>query len=98
MKHMLLASGFILARASSAAQAQVTIDVSKITCEQFVGYKITNPRNISMWLSGYYNGKRGNTMLDTQGLEENARKLQDYCLIHTQTPVMQAVETVFGVH
>jgi hypothetical protein len=68
MKHMLLASGFILASASSAAQAQVTVDVSKITCEQFVGYKITNPRNISMWLSGYYNGKRGNTMLDTQGL------------------------------
>jgi hypothetical protein len=31
-----------------AARAQVTIDVSKITCDQFNGYKVTNPKNIAM--------------------------------------------------
>ena len=38
----------------SAAQAQVTVDVSKITCEQFMGYVITDPNNIALWLSGYH--------------------------------------------
>jgi len=44
-------------------RAQVTLDLSKVTCEQYVGYKITDPKNISIWLSGYFNGKRGNTIV-----------------------------------
>jgi acid stress chaperone HdeB len=39
-----------------AAQAQVTIDVSKITCEQLLNSKIAAPRIIAIWLSGFYNG------------------------------------------
>jgi len=78
----------------SASQAQVMLDVSKISCDQFTGYKITNPRNIALWLSGYYNGKRGNTVLDTQALTTNAKKLQDHCLRNPQMPVMQAAETL----
>ena len=72
------------------------LDVAKITCEQFTGYKITNPQNIAMWLSGYYNGKRGNTILDAQGLNANVKKLQSYCIKNPKTLVMQAVETVLG--
>ena len=79
-----------------AARAQVTLDVAKVTCEQFRSYKITRPENIAIWLSGYYHGKRGDTTLETQGLVANARKLQTYCGRNPQTPVMQAVETLFG--
>ena len=75
-----------------AARAQVTLDVSKITCDQFVGYKITNPQNIAIWLSGY----RDTTIVDTQALAANARKLQDYCLRNPKALVMQAVDTLFG--
>ena len=32
----------------SVAQAQVMVDVSKITCEQFRGYAITDPNNIAL--------------------------------------------------
>src|SRR5262245_49155895 len=77
-----------------ASQAQVMLDVSKISCDQFTGYKITNPRNIALWLSGYYNGHRGNTVLDTQALTKNAKKLQDHCLRNPEMPVMQAAETL----
>jgi acid stress chaperone HdeB len=79
-----------------AARAQVTLDVAKITCEQLRTYKITRPENIAIWLSGYYHGKRGDTTLETQTLIANARKLQTYCGRNPQTPVMQAVETLFG--
>ena len=80
----------------SAAQAQVTIDVSKITCEQFRGFAITDPNNIALWLSGYYNGQRGNTIIEPQSLKENVEKLKDYCITNPKVPVMQAVETVLG--
>jgi acid stress chaperone HdeB len=80
----------------SGASAQVTIDVAKITCDQFTLYKITDPQNIAIWLSGYYHGKRNDTLVDTQQLSDNLRKIKDYCNLHTQETVLKAVETVFG--
>jgi acid stress chaperone HdeB len=82
---------------ASEARAQVALDLSKVTCDQFVGYKITNPQNIVIWLSGYYNGKRGNTVIDPQGLDDNAKKLRDFCFRNPSTPVMQATETLFDI-
>jgi HdeA/HdeB family len=57
--------------------------------------QITNPHNVALWLSRYFNAKRGNTIIDPQRFDENTQKLQDYCLIHKQVPVMNAVEPVF---
>jgi hypothetical protein len=82
--------------AAPGARAQVTLDVSKVSCEQFSGYKITNPDNIALWLSGFHSGKRNNTIVDTQNLVENSKKLLTYCIRNPQTPVMQALETVMG--
>src|SRR5262245_13216282 len=95
---MVAATGLIFAlELVSETRAQVTLDVSKVTCDQYVGYKITDPQNIAIWLSGYYNGKRGNTVLDTQDFNANTKKLRDFCLRNPATPVMQATETLFGV-
>jgi acid stress chaperone HdeB len=91
---MIVATGALFAL---EARAQVTIDLSKVTCDQYVGYKITNPQNISIWLSGYFSGKRGNTIIDTQGFDENSKKLRDYCFRNPATPVMQATEIVFNI-
>ena len=76
----------------SAAQAQVTVEVSKITCEEFASYKIMDPEKIAIWLSGYYNGKKSNTSVDRVQLNENTKKLEEYCLQNPETPVMQAFE------
>ncbi len=91
-----VALGLTLVERVPAARAQVTLDVSKITCEQYNAYKITNPQNIAIWVNGYYHGKRGDVTLETQGLVENARKLRDYCRRNPQTLVIQAVETLFA--
>jgi|SRR5579871_3408003 len=80
----------------SGAQAQVTIDIAKITCDQFTLYKITDPQNIAIWLSGYYHGLHKTTTIDTQQLAGNLQKIKDYCNLHTQETVFQAVQKVFG--
>ena len=80
----------------SVARSQVTIDVAKITCDQFVLFKVTDPRNIAIWLSGYYHGKRNDTLVDTQQLAAYADKIKSFCLQKPQATVMQAVETVIG--
>jgi len=92
-----LAAIFVLTT-YSAARAQVTVDVTKINCDQFVHHKISEPRLIAAWFSGYYNAKRNNRVLDLQTFEENMSKVTNYCSDEKnfKVPVMKAVEQVFG--
>jgi acid stress chaperone HdeB len=94
---VVLVAVFALA-ASQAAQAQVTLDVTKVNCDQFVHHKISQPRLIAAWLSGYYNAKRNNRVIDLQTLEENMSKVKNYCSDEKnfKVPVMKAVEQVLG--
>ena len=84
--------------ASSPLSAQVTIDVAKIDCQQFATYKIAHPDRIAIWLNGYFHGKRGDLIVDTQELAGNTDEVQEYCLKNPEVPLMQAVETIFGTH
>jgi HdeA/HdeB family protein len=59
-------------------------------------YKVANPKNIAIWLNGYHHGVRGDTVIDTQQLDEDNKKIQQYCVDNPNTPLMQAVETVIG--
>jgi acid stress chaperone HdeB len=80
----------------SNAHAQVMVDVAKITCDQFTLYKITDPQNIAIWISGYYHGKRDTTTVDTQQLSGILQKVKDYCNLRPQETVMHAVESIVG--
>jgi len=82
--------------AISPVQAQASLDVAKITCGQYLSYKVANPKNIAIWLNGYHHGARGDTVIDTQQLEQDTDKIQTYCTDNPNTPLMQAVETVIG--
>jgi hypothetical protein len=81
---------------SAAIQAQQTIDVARITCEQFLMAKVADPRSISIWLSGFYSGTRNNTLLDVSTLQKNSRDVMDYCFSHRNVILMNAVKSLFG--
>lgn len=87
--------GFVLA-ASAPVTAQVSLEIAKITCGQYLGYKVANPKSIAIWLNGYYHGKRGDTVIDTQQLDQDTDKIQKYCAENPDALLMQAVETVVG--
>jgi hypothetical protein len=96
MKRLLLTTAALVLACWSGAQAQVTVDIAKITCDQFTLYKITDPQNIAIWLSGYYHGLHKTTTVDTQQLSANLQKIKNYCNLKPQETVFQAVESVFG--
>lgn len=78
------------------ARAQVSVDVAKITCDQFAMWTISDPRYLAIWLNGYYSGKRDNTVVDTQLLKERSDKVTDYCRANPKLTLMQAVDTLFN--
>jgi len=95
MRAKLVFSGFFLVLfLAPPAHAQVTIDASKITCDQFVHGKVGNPRTVGAWLSGFYNGKRNNAVVDKDNFEASLSKLENFCYDEKNfsLPVMQAIE------
>jgi HdeA/HdeB family len=76
------------------AEAQETADIAKITCDQFLLGKVTDSRTIAIWLNGYYNGAHGNTVIDPNGMGEG--NLIQYCLGHSEMPVLDAVRNIDG--
>lgn len=78
----------------SPTQAQMTVDLTKVTCKQFVTYEITDARSLSLWLSGYFNAQRKNTTVDVSAFRKKSNALKDYCLSHFEIPLMDAAKTV----
>ena len=94
---LLLTSTLFLFVQIPTMQAQVTVDVSKITCEQVLMEKLAwTEREVVLWLSGYYNGKRNTTIVEPEAVKKNEEKLNRYCYEHRDTTVMDAVKNVLG--
>ena len=79
-----------------AAHAQETIDVAKITCNQFMFGNIADSRTISLWLFGYYDGELKNTLIDVASMQNNSRELVRYCMDHSDALVMDAAKNTLG--
>ncbi|HZC58154.1 MAG TPA: HdeA/HdeB family chaperone [Xanthobacteraceae bacterium] len=80
----------------ATAHAQVTVDIIKITCRQFLTGRVISTKSIAIWFSGYYNGKSGNAMIDMGTIRPNAEKVRDYCALHQDETVMKAVAATLG--
>jgi acid stress chaperone HdeB len=75
-------------------QAQVTIDVAKITCNQYLAGEVTDARTLGIWLNGYVNGARGKTLIEP--LAAGHIILEHYCQDHIDTLVLDAARKIFG--
>jgi acid stress chaperone HdeB len=92
---LLLVSALLMFAQIPAPQAQVTVDVAKVTCEQLIMAALPfTARDVVLWLSGYYHGKHDNTIIEPNTLKNNADKLNDYCFGHGETTVMDALKNM----
>jgi acid stress chaperone HdeB len=94
VRKILFVSSVIFA-ATGIAKAQMTIDVDKITCDQFLAGKVADSRSVAIWLSGYYHGTRNNTVLDVNALQSETQDVMDYCISHPNMILMDAIKTLF---
>jgi acid stress chaperone HdeB len=92
---LLLASALFMFVQIPAPQAQVTVDVVKITCEQLLMAALSfTSRDVVLWISGYYHGKHDNTIIEPDAIKRDADKLNNYCFEHGATTVMDALKNM----
>ena len=83
----------------SQARAQMTVDVAKITCRQYLFDRNFSPRApmIANWLSGYFNGQKNNTVVDLGAMAKNKDKVEDYCRMNQDVTLVEAAKTALGL-
>jgi hypothetical protein len=95
---LLLTSTLFLFAQMPTMQAQETLDLAKITCDQMQGEKLAYiSHDVVLVLVGYYNGKRNNTVIEPQTIKKHVDEVASYCDKHGQTSVMDAVKNVLGL-
>ena len=94
---LLFTSALFLFVQMPTMQAQETLDLAKITCEQLLMEKLApSSRDVVLLLTGYYTGKRNNTIIEPQTIKQDEEKVNSYCFHHHETTVMDAVKNVLG--
>ena len=92
---LLLTSALFLFVQIPTMQAQVTVDVVRITCEQLEMQALPwTSTDIVLWLSGYYHGKHDNTIIEPDAIKRDENKLNTYCFEHRETTVMDALKNM----
>ena len=94
LKHLVFGAALVLVM-NSATQAQEKFDMKKFTCAQLLGGS-ANAMEGAIWLSGYYNGLRKNTVMDINRLKQNAELVVVECKANPKNTVMQTIDTLLS--
>lgn len=78
------------------ARAQVLVDVSRVTCDEYAKGMLDDALLLSLWLSGYYHAKRNSTMVDLTNAKMSAQTLTRFCQENPQATVMQAADRLLA--
>ena len=58
---------------------QVKVDMSLITCKQYLSSDADRQEMIASWMSGYFRASRNQSVFDFQRFANNKRKVVNYC-------------------
>ena len=77
--------------AVTPAQAQ-KVDLSTITCKQFLEMNKESIGGILMWMAGYYSDQDASPIVDFDKMKEDAEKLAGYCAKNPTVGLITAAE------
>ncbi|MGV3635053.1 MAG: HdeA/HdeB family chaperone [Pseudorhodoplanes sp.] len=90
MKRILIVGAVALLPAF--AHAQVLVDMTRITCGEYVSLPPEQSRLFSAWMSGWFNQKTGYAWVDLNAYERNIANVKQYCATAPRDMVMSALE------
>jgi len=84
-----------LALSSVPARAEV-LDLSTMTCKQFLEGGDDEIKMVLTWMDGWYKGDEDKAIIDTTVFVENAKKFGAYCAANPTVSIVNAAEEILG--
>ena len=78
----------------------MTVDLAKVTCKQYLFDSLisADAPKVAIWLSGYFNGKRNNSVIDIGAFRKNKDVVEDYCRMNLDLTVIDAATKALGLN
>src|ERR1700744_3590414 len=90
---MLFAAAFLL---SSVPAKAVVLDLSTMTCKQFLESGDDGIKMVLTWMDGWYKGDSDEAIIDTNVFVENAKKFGAFCAANPTISIVNAAEKILG--
>ena len=74
------------------AKAQVVLNMSQITCGQFLSAEAGRQAFIGSWMGGYYSATKNLNMLELRYVKRNTKVVGRYCKNHKSEKFMNAIQ------
>ena len=81
--------------AGAPAQA-VMLDLSTMTCKQFVDSDKDTISMVLTWMDGWYKGDSDEALIDTDVFVANAKKFGEFCAANPTISIVNAAEKILG--
>jgi hypothetical protein len=73
-----------------ASHAQATLDMTQVTCANYLAMSPDQARIFSAWMSGWYNQKFGYTTVGIDDFGRNVASVRQWCAGNQQSTIMAA--------
>jgi acid stress chaperone HdeB len=90
---MLFAAALVLSSVSARAEV---LDLSTLTCKQFLEGGDDEIKMVLTWMDGWYKGDEDKAIIDTNAFVENAKKFGAYCAANPSISIVNAAEEILG--
>jgi acid stress chaperone HdeB len=74
----------------------VVLDLSTLTCKQFLEGGDDEIKMVLTWMDGWYKGDDDKAIIDTNVFVENAKKFGAYCGANPTISIVNAAEEILG--
>ena len=80
------------------ANAQLTIDMARITCDQYLAMTPARSNDFSAWMSGWFSFKNDRPFVDLVVHQKNIASVKEWCKFHPRESVMTGLKNAIVVN
>ena len=76
----------------STTHAQVSIDMARVTCADYLALSVADSAVFSAWMSGWFNQKTGYVFVDLNAYARNVANVMSWCASNPTQTVMAGLQ------
>jgi acid stress chaperone HdeB len=81
---------------SSMPAHAIVLDLSTLTCKQFIEGGDDEIKMVLTWMDGWYKGDEDEAIIDTDVFVDNAKKFGAFCAANPTISIVNAAEKILG--
>lgn len=96
ISRMVMLAGVGMATLFAAPAQAVVLDLSTMSCKQFIDSGKDSISMVLTWMDGWYKGDSDEAIIDTDVFVANAKKFGEFCAANPTVSIVNAAEKILA--